>query len=166
MLRRFRRSFTSRREMPHAIPPFAHGGYRKKDAAKKIRLTENGNTPTMTRVLIVDDEPGIRSLLSLAFARGGYEVRTAASPLEAMEICNSEQFDAVLSDVHMPGMDGHALIQWVAKNYPAVRTVLMSAYDLHCAECPFAGRCTLIRKPFNPKDAVKSVAGALASAAN
>jgi CheY-like chemotaxis protein len=70
--------------------------------------------PKMPRVLIVDDEPAIRKLLSLAFVRAGYDVRTAADPYKAIEACVSESFDAILSDVQMPGMDGHALVRWVA----------------------------------------------------
>jgi DNA-binding NtrC family response regulator len=108
----------------------------------------------MPRVLVVDDEPAICSLLSLAFVRAGYEVRTAADPFKAMELCTSESFDAILSDVHMPGMDGHCLVRWVASTHPKVRSVLMSALDITCGECPFAGRCRLLRKPLNPKTAV------------
>jgi hypothetical protein len=54
----------------------------------------------------------------------------------------------------MPGMDGHGLIRWVATNDPRVRSVFMSVHDIHCGDCPFEGRCMLLRKPFNPHDAV------------
>lgn len=68
----------------------------------------------MPTVLIVDDEPAIRSVLSLAFVRAGYEVRTADGPATAMELCGSQKFDAILSDIQMPRIDGHSLIRWVA----------------------------------------------------
>lgn len=119
----------------------------------------------MPRVLIVDDEPAIRSLLSLTFVRAGYEVRTAADPYKAMEACASESFDAILSDVQMPGMDGHGLVRWVATTYPTIRTVLMSGFDIPCGICPF-GRCTLLRKPFNPKDAVAIITQVLSERAD
>lgn len=120
----------------------------------------------MPRVLIVDDEPAIRSLLSLAFVRAGFDVRTAADTDKAMEACASESFDALLSDVHMPGMDGHSLVRWVASTHPATRSILMSGFDITCGTCPFAGRCTLLRKPFNPKDAVAIITQLLSERAD
>jgi len=120
----------------------------------------------MPRVLIVDDEPAIRSLLSLTFARAGYDVRTAADPYKAMEACAFESIDAILSDVQMPGMDGHCLVRWVAATYPTIRSVLMSGFDITCGDCPFAGRCTLLRKPFKPNEAVAIIAQVLRERAN
>jgi CheY-like chemotaxis protein len=108
----------------------------------------------MNRILIVDDEPAIRSVLSLVFVRAGYDVRTAADAFKAIELCSSEPFDAILSDVQMPGMDGHSLVRWVAATYPNVRPALMSANEIHCGNCPLEGRCKLLRKPFNPNYAV------------
>jgi len=114
----------------------------------------------MPRILIVDDEPGILSLLSTVFTRAGYGVKAASGPFAAMEMCASESFDVILSDIHMPGMDGHGLVRWAADAHPQTRSVLMSALDIHCGECPFRGRCKLLRKPFNPAVAV-SVVGQL-----
>jgi DNA-binding NtrC family response regulator len=116
----------------------------------------------MPRILIVDDEPSIRTLLSAAFGMAGYEVRTAPDGPEAMALCKAERFDAVLSDVVMPKMTGHELAQWIATEHPATRTILMSGFDLACQDCPHAGRCMLIPKPFRPRDAVAQVETALA----
>ena len=120
----------------------------------------------MPRILIVDDEPSVRSLLSLTFVRAGYEVRTAANADQAVDLCAAERFDAILSDVEMPGMDGHCLIQWVLAVYPKMRPVLISANSIHCEECPIVERCPLLRKPFTPKDALAAVAQALNKPAN
>ncbi len=114
------------------------------------------------RILIVDDEGAIRSLLSAAFSMAGYHVRTAGVPSEAMRLCAEESFDIVLSDVVMPEMDGHELARWIANRYPATRTVLMSGFDSGCHECPLAGRCVLLPKPFRPSEAVSVVGRALA----
>jgi CheY-like chemotaxis protein len=70
------------------------------------------------RILIVDDEPAIRSLLSETFVLAGFEVRTAANGLQAMMFLASESFNAMLSDVTMPSIprvDGHDLARWVSK---------------------------------------------------
>jgi DNA-binding NtrC family response regulator len=113
-------------------------------------------------ILIVDDESGIRSLLELSFADAGYDVRSAADAPQAMQLCEVESFDAVLSDVRMPGMSGHELARWLARSHPATRLFLMTGWDTNCEDCPIAGRCCIVAKPFRPKDVVSRVDAALA----
>src|SRR3954453_23326485 len=102
------------------------------------------------RILVVDDEQGIRKLLATAFGRAGYEVRVAADAEQAMAICQSERFNVLLSDVVMPGRDGHELARWIAAHDPSTRTVLMSGFDDSiCDLCGIAAQqCTWLPKPF------------------
>jgi CheY-like chemotaxis protein len=86
----------------------------------------------MPQILIVDDEVAIRSLLLRCFTRSGYEVTLARDALEAMAICRTQAFDVLLSDVDMPGMNGHELVRWLATNHPKTRAVLMSAPNTEC----------------------------------
>jgi two-component system cell cycle response regulator CpdR len=116
----------------------------------------------MPRILIVDDEKAIRTLLSLAFTQAGFEVRTAGDGPEAMKLCLSEEFDVVLSDVVMPRMNGHDLVQWIGRRSPATQTMLMSGFDLSCEDCELAPRCKLLAKPFKPLEAVGAVERILA----
>jgi DNA-binding NtrC family response regulator len=112
----------------------------------------------MPRILIVDDESGIRSLLSLVFSRAGHEVRTAAHAHQAMEICASEHVDVLLSDVIMPVMNGHELVRWVSRSYPRIRCILMTGFnDVDCQDCPLVSRCRVLGKPFDPKVALSLV---------
>lgn len=92
----------------------------------------------------------------------GYEVRTAADAREAMLCLKSEDFDAVLSDVTMPRMNGHDLARWIAREYPRIPTALMSGYDPGCEECPISGRCRRLAKPFRPSEAVALIGQVLA----
>jgi DNA-binding NtrC family response regulator len=116
----------------------------------------------MPRILIVDDEKSILSLLSASFCMAGYEVRTAADGAEAMLRLQSEDFDAVLTDVTMPRMNGHELARWVAREYPRIETTLMSGYDSGCEDCPITGRCRRLAKPFRPSEAVALIGRVLA----
>jgi DNA-binding NtrC family response regulator len=120
------------------------------------------------RILIVDDEQGIRKLLAMVFTRAGYEVCTAADGAEAMGFCESGEFDALLSDVRMPGMNGHELVRWVVTRHPQTSTILMSGFDdIECQQCGIAPRpCSLLPKPFQPTDAVALVDRVLTDAAN
>jgi DNA-binding NtrC family response regulator len=111
----------------------------------------------LPRILIVDDEAAIRTLLSVVFQGAGYEVRSAAAGHEAVTLLDTEAFDAVLSDIVMPGMDGHELMRWVNQRHPDTAYVLMSGYDVGCLDCPKSAGCTMLRKPFMPRDAVSLV---------
>jgi two-component system, response regulator FlrC len=111
----------------------------------------------MPRILIVDDEPALLALLARTFVKAGFDVRTATDAAKAMESCTTERFDAVLSDVDLPGVDGHCLVRWIAATFPAARTVLMSGLSGHCDDCPFADPCTLLRKPFAPHLAIAAI---------
>ncbi len=109
------------------------------------------------RVLVVDDESGIRGLLSLAFKRAGFYVQVASDVAEAKAQLLSKRFDFVLTDVRMQGLSGHDLVRWLANSYPATRVGIMSGCDLECESCPFAGRCSILPKPFKPAEAVAFV---------
>ncbi len=70
---------------------------------------------TRTRViLIVDDDPDVRDLLTSQFTRAGYEVRAAADGAEAIEaLTNAEPPSAIVTDLHMPGLVGQELLEYV-----------------------------------------------------
>ena len=115
----------------------------------------------MIRILVVDDEPAIRSILQVVLSSEGFTIRTAADAAEAMAFCSHEQFDLVLSDVVMPGMDGRDLTQWVALNYPTTQTALMSGFDIEGRGCALSPK--LLAKPFTPRGAVGFVRSVLAA---
>ena len=116
----------------------------------------------MPKILIVDDERAIVDLLRIAFTRAGYEVHGTSDPLAVRALCAAQSFDVMLSDVDMPKMNGHDLAQWVATHSPLTRTVLMSGFDLGCQGCPYASRCHLLTKPFQPDAVVAAVGRILA----
>ena len=62
-------------------------------------------------VLVVDDEPAIRQVLSAAISKAGYAVDTAASAAEALAKLDKQPVDVVLSDVFMPVTDGIELLR-------------------------------------------------------
>lgn len=117
----------------------------------------------MPRVLIVDDEQQIRHLLRTTLVHAGHEVHTADNALAAIALCvPPPSFDVVISDVVMPGMDGHELARWFAVHFPNCRVILMSAFDAGCDECPYFDNCQRISKPFRPQEFATLVSDALA----
>ena len=113
------------------------------------------------RILVVDDEQGVRRIVTAALTRAGYAVKAVANASQAIATRDSESFDLVLSDVMMPGMNGHELAQWMASNHPKTQTALMTGYDAICLECPFSPRCSILPKPFLPTDVASFVASVL-----
>jgi CheY-like chemotaxis protein len=107
----------------------------------------------LPNILIVDDERQIRTLLSMSLRRAGYDVTVAADGFEAMTFCISETFDAILTDIDMPRMNGHELVRWIASNRPKTRYALMSGLPTY-EECPVHSQPLLLQKPFYPRDAV------------
>src|SRR5947208_16118701 len=82
----------------------------------------------MTRVLVVDDEPGLRQSLGLLLADAGYEVAAEGNGTRALERALAESFDVVLCDVRMPGMDGLAFLRGYKGRGGSGLVIMMSAY--------------------------------------
>lgn len=78
-------------------------------------------------LLVVDDEPLIRTSLSLILSEVGYSVRSAEDGFSALFEMRTEIPDFVLSDLNMPGMSGFELLSVVRRRFPAIHTIAMSA---------------------------------------
>ena len=85
-------------------------------------------------VLVVDDEPVIREMLTEALTREPYEILCAGSAEEALAILSQEPVDVVLSDEKMPGMDGSEFLAIVRQQYPdTIRMILTGHASLESA---------------------------------
>ena len=82
----------------------------------------------MPRLLIVDDDPGQRSLLD-SFLRGqGFDTVVAESGERALELLPTKKFSLMISDVRMPGLSGLETLQRARKDFPALPVLLVTAY--------------------------------------
>ncbi len=113
----------------------------------------------MARILIVDDESGIRDSLKDYFELEGFDVVTAQSGNEALTLISASHFDLVLSDIRMPNGDGRFLLKSIRQlNFSQPVVVLMSGYsDLSLEEAFAEGAADLIPKPFNPIELLSHV---------
>ncbi|MBT3387369.1 MAG: response regulator, partial [Desulfobacula sp.] len=80
------------------------------------------------RVLLVDDEEGIRKVLKIYLQDVGYKVVTADNGKKAVEIIDAESFDIVLTDIRMPGMDGISLLKHIKKNSPDTEVIMITGH--------------------------------------
>jgi len=76
-------------------------------------------------VLVVDDENIIRSILSEVVGTFGYDRQTAADGYEALQLLKEKNFEIVLSDIHMPGMNGFDLIRETREVKPDIPFILV-----------------------------------------
>ena len=78
------------------------------------------------RLLLVDDDDDVRRASARVFRMRGLQVTEASSGREALERLESESFDAIVSDISMPGMDGIRLLQEIRRRDPHVQVILIS----------------------------------------
>ena len=84
----------------------------------------------MARILIAEDEDGLRTLVARALSQDGHAVVTANDGAEALDLLTREQgaFELLLTDIRMPIMDGIALALAAARDHPHVAILLMTGY--------------------------------------
>jgi signal transduction histidine kinase len=80
------------------------------------------------KILLVDDEEGIRKVLGISLKDSGYEVLTAESGAEALRIFSKERPPIVLTDIKMPGMDGIELLQRIKEERPETEVIMITGH--------------------------------------
>jgi two-component system response regulator AtoC len=107
-------------------------------------------------ILIVDDDPAMRHLLSVILADHGWEARAVATGREALREIEARDTDLVLTDVRMPGMDGLALLREIQRLRGDLTVIVMSAYGAQDAalEAMKAGAYDYLSKPFRRDEVV------------
>jgi CheY-like chemotaxis protein len=123
----------------------------------------------MARILIAEDEDGLRTLVARALAQDGHSVVTANDGAEALDALTREQgaFELLLTDIRMPIMDGIALALATARDHPHVTILLMTGYadQRERASGLEALIHDVISKPFSLGSIRTAVRDALAAAA-
>ena len=106
-----------------------------------------------SRILLVEDDDALREALADTLMLGGYDYLEAASAEAALKLLEQESVSMVVSDVNMPGMDGHALLRTLRSHYPQLPVLLMTAYGTvqQAVTAMRDGAADYLVKPFAPK---------------
>lgn len=106
-----------------------------------------------SRILLVEDDDALREALADTLMLGGYDYLEAASAEAALQLLQQDSVSMVVSDVNMPGMDGHALLRTLRSQYPQLPVLLMTAYGTvqQAVAAMRDGAADYLVKPFAPK---------------
>lgn len=83
----------------------------------------------MKKLLVVDDEVEICEFLKAFFEDRDYEVYTASSGTNAIEVLQKINPQLILLDIHMPGVDGMRVLRHVKENYPQIKVIMVTAIE-------------------------------------
>jgi CheY-like chemotaxis protein len=109
------------------------------------------------RILLVDDNPTLLAMLQLRLEHNGYAVETAGNGREALAKVAQANYDAVLLDYRMPGIDGLAVLQHIRAHYPSLPVVMMTGDKRSpvANQALAAGAQACLLKPFDRLDLEK-----------
>jgi len=105
----------------------------------------------MSKLLLIDDEEGIRKVFSISLKSDGYDVATAASGQQGIDLFQQEFFPIVLTDIKMPGMDGIEVLRRVKEINPEVEVIVITGHgDMESAiQSLHLGASDFLTKPIS-----------------
>lgn len=115
--------------------------------------------PDKARILVVDDEDALRTVLSSELEGEGYEVDTAGDGDEAIAIVQKKQFNLVLLDIKMPKVDGFEVLKFIKEKSPHVKVIMLTGFaDLKNAiESKKLGAEDFVSKPYDLVDLLTTI---------
>jgi len=114
-------------------------------------------------ILIVDDEPIVRESIRDWLKDAGYQVATAESGEEALEMIKKQDFSAMILDVRLPGITGIKVLKDVKALKPQIKSIVITAYPTAelAAEAKKLGAIDYLVKPIAPDDLEGLIRGTL-----
>lgn len=111
------------------------------------------------RILVVDDEDALRTVLSAELNSEGYDVGTAADGVEALAELQKAKFDLVLLDIKMPNMNGFEVLKIIKEKYAGTKVIMLTGFaDLKNAiESKKLGAEDFVSKPYDLVDLLTTI---------
>jgi excisionase family DNA binding protein len=137
--------------------------HRRASQSQAGTLAADGQPPKRPRILVVDDEASIRDLLSKTLALAEYDIDTAPDGRTAVGRLRAGQYDLLITDLKMPGMDGLTLIREARQLAPTLPVVVITAYSTETSaiEAINLGVSGYLTKPFRITKILSTAAKAL-----
>jgi DNA-binding response OmpR family regulator len=108
-------------------------------------------TNTPTRLLVIDDEKGLRDMMTYTFRRLNFEVTAAENGEVGVSAALAGDFDVVLCDIMMPGMNGIAVLEILKRERPALEIIVVTGFpsDETYARARELGAYEYVAKPYD-----------------
>ena len=119
----------------------------------------------MARILVIDDQDHIRTLLRLVLEGAGHEVLDASNGRRGLELCRKQSTDLIVTDLHMPEMNGLELMLELTRSCLNVKVIAMTGGLLHAdmlSKAKLLGVRQTIEKPFDKEKLLSAVGYELA----
>ena len=115
--------------------------------------------PAKNRILVVDDEEALRTVLSSELEDEGYVVQMAGDGDEAIKILEKNAFDLILLDIKMPTVDGFEVLKFIKQTHPLSKVIMLTGFaDLKNAiESKKLGAEDFVSKPYDLVDLLTTV---------
>jgi len=115
------------------------------------------------RILVVDDDPGVRGIVETMLHEHGYEADIVADADEAISRCDCGEYDLLLTDMVTPGLHGREIAERAVARNPKLAVLYMSGYTPRSAEAELPPSTRFLAKPFSARELVSAVDEALSS---
>ncbi|MBX3170967.1 MAG: response regulator [Candidatus Eremiobacteraeota bacterium] len=112
------------------------------------------------KILVIEDDDSLREDLVMVLSDEGYRVQSAASGLDALELANRQNFDLVVSDIRMAGMDGLDTLERLRQEQPSVATLIITGFtaEADSIRAVRLGVGDYLKKPFELSEFIAAVA--------
>lgn len=120
------------------------------------------------RILVVDDEPSILTLVKFNLEKSGFHITTASDGRKAVEVCTQESFDLIVLDIMLPELDGIEVLKELRKNQIDTPVILLTAKDEELDKIIGLelGADDYMTKPFSPRELTARVKAILRRSVN
>ena len=118
---------------------------------------------TVPRILIIDDEETVRTMLREVFEQNAYEVVEAPNGQAGIEQYRQQDIDLIITDIMMPKKDGFETIRELRETQPDIKIIALTGYGLHNLPVAYdLGASRVFEKPISPHDLLQAVKDMLA----
>jgi DNA-binding NtrC family response regulator len=126
-------------------------------------MKSDGNMSTKKRIMVIDNEEGLCRMMEAVLADNGYAVTAFTRSFEAVEAFTAGQWDLVVTDIKMPGMDGLEVLQKIKLKEPTIPVIMVTAYATveMSIQALRKGAYDMLTKPFEPEELLYRVKNAL-----
>jgi DNA-binding NtrC family response regulator len=117
----------------------------------------------MKKILVIDDEPIVRTSCEKVLVPDGYEVKTVENGQKGIETLEREQFNLILLDLKMPVIDGVEVLKIIKERWPETRVIILTGYSTveTAVKTLRLGAFNFIEKPFAPDKLLSAVKEAI-----